>query len=216
MLAAARDLEEMQQGGAAVATAEAEEGVEQQQDDREGHGPPCTAAAATVADPSAAAPSAVVTKVVLVMLHDTGLSNAAVWDAWIAQLPPSIAVAFHLCAGAAPPAGPAALPGGAVFAPRLLPTSLPAEWGQPSLFVATVACARVLLERHPRATHVMIASGTHLPLRSDPFDSPLVTEGVSWVPWMTPLPELARIVAREALAELRLEEGLVSVMLKLL
>lgn len=82
--------------------------------------------------------------------------------------------------------------------------------GKTSVFAATVQCTQLLLKRHPAATHVMLASGTHLPLAGDPFSHPCVEEGVSWLPGMTPVPEIAVAAARLALQEMQLMEGVVS------
>ena len=69
------------------------------------------------------------------MLHSTGLCNERVWDAWLQELPSSVAVRFHLAAGVPCDAD---LPGNRVVGQRLLPVQYPANWGAPNLLTTTV------------------------------------------------------------------------------
>jgi hypothetical protein len=146
-----------------------------------------TVAAAAAA--AAAAADAAVTKVVLVLLHETGLANPAIWEAWLQRLPPSVKVVFHLCSNSMPNARSDSnsadlqgLPGLSVLQDHLLPERFPAVWGETSMFTAAVKCMRIMLARCPSTEHVMLASGTHLPLSLQPFKG--LQSGTSWVPRM--------------------------------
>lgn len=119
--------------------------------------------------------------VVLVMLHHTGLANKEVWSEWLQLLPVDVRVVFHVCQGAGVVGDP--IPGYDIIKDRLLPVQYEAKWGKTSLLVATLKCMHLTLEHiYPNAQHIMLASGTHLPLSADPFAG--VQPGESWVPRM--------------------------------
>lgn len=150
-------------------------------------------------NPTVAAQDETVTKVVLVLLHGTGLANAQVWQAWLQHKQPEIRAVFHLCSNSS--SKPEELPGWEVIRNHLMPERYLSEWGKTSMFTATVQCMGVLLQRYPRTEHIVLASGTHIPMTLAPFAG--LKPGISLVPRMLETPGFIRDWAELGLGKLR-------------
>lgn len=74
------------------------------------------------------------------------------------------------------------LPGWELIQKHLAPRQYRSSWSSPGLAKTELKLMRDLLHMHPKASHVMIAGGTHLPVLIDPFKHCKPNE--SWLPNM--------------------------------
>lgn len=150
--------------------------------------------------------SADITKVVLVMLHETGLANQQIWREYEELLSAQgIQLVFHLAKGELPPEQ--VLPEWVMDKGLLLSNRYEAKWGDITLYEAMVlAAADTVCVACPSAKYVMLASGTHLPICKNPFSRPMEDmadgEVVSWIPDMVEVPQAAKQLAENAMGHL--------------
>lgn len=107
-------------------------------------------------------PGAAVRTVFLMLIHSTGVAHPQLWDEYLLTQGPSVALCVH-CDPQHPRVGAYR----AEFVRRhRLSAQVPAQWGHESLVDATIQSLEEILTRYPRLEHVVLCSGTDIPLSS--------------------------------------------------
>ena len=105
-----------------------------------------------------APPGLAVKTVFLMLIHSTGVSHPELWERYLAAQRPHVALCIHRDPQHGGPYTPF------VKRYKLPRTSVQAQWGDESLVDATIQSFAEILERHPRLNHIVLCSGTDIPL----------------------------------------------------
>jgi hypothetical protein len=107
-------------------------------------------------------PGEAVRTVFLMLIHSTGVAHPELWEEYLRTQGPSVALCVH-CDPQHPRAGAYR----AEFVRRRrMSIQVPVQWGHESLVDATIQSLEEILTRYPRLEHVVLCSGTDIPLSS--------------------------------------------------
>lgn len=100
-------------------------------------------------------------RVYLMLVHSTGIANPLVWQRFLIASKGAAALAIHVDAnGPQPDLGP--------LQDYRLEVSLPTRWGSAAMVSAELRGAAEAFSKHPTAQHVVVCSGTDVPIKRVP------------------------------------------------